>query len=320
MTHLCQPNKTQSHRSSENKSLWDNMVLALGIKRNKNRNKTNNSLSLSSTLEELAEKNEEEKAPVSPHQRSLFENIIVLGETTAENVMIPRADISAVSQNIAINELVKVMIDKAHSRLPVYNENLDDITGIIHIKDVLHYVATGKKCNLQSLIREVLFVSPAIRVLDLLSEMRLSRIHMALVVDEFGGIDGLITIEDLVEEIVGEIDDEHDIDQNPKLITLSEGCYIADARYEITLFSEKINLKLSNRHIDEDIETLGGLVFSLAGRVPGRGELIEHPNGIQFEILEADSRRIRRLRIYITPPKKIIPLTTQEKIKIKNHY
>lgn len=276
-------------------SLWDNVASALGLKR-KSRN---GEASLSDTLEELAERTEEDDEPVSLHERSLFENIIALRDMTAEDVMIPRADIVAVPKNIELQELVDVMVKKAHSRLPVYGDTLDDIAGMVHIKDVLGCVAAGREFSLQSLLRRVLFVSPAIRVLDLLSEMRLSRTHMALVVDEFGGIDGLITIEDLVEEIVGEIDDEHDVDQTPKLIRLSDGCYIADARFEVEDLEEKLSFRLLDEEEDEDIDTLGGLVFSLAGRVPARGELIEHPSGIQFEVLDADPRRIRRLRIHM---------------------
>ena len=286
----------ETNQDADNGSLWGNVASALGFKRGKSRN---GEASLSDTLEELAERTEQDEEPVSLHERSLFENIIALRDMTAEDVMIPRADIVAVSKTIALDELVEVMVKKAHSRLPVYGDTLDDIAGMVHIKDVLGCVAAGREFSLQSLLRRVLFVSPAIRVLDLLSEMRLSRTHMALVVDEFGGIDGLITIEDLVEEIVGEIDDEHDIDQTPKLIRLSDGCYIADARFEVEDLEEKLSFSLLDEDEDEDIDTLGGLVFSLAGRVPARGELIEHPSGIQFEVLDADPRRIRRLRIHM---------------------
>ena len=196
--------------------------------------------------------------------------------------MIPRADIVAVSKAITLDALVEVMVKKAHSRLPVYGDTLDEIAGMVHIKDVLGCVAAGR-------------------------EYSLSRTHMALVVDEFGGIDGLITIEDLVEEIVGEIDDEHDVDQAPKLIRLSDGCYIADARFEVEDLEEKLGCGLLDDEEDEDIDTLGGLVFSLAGRVPARGELIEHPTGIQFEVLEADPRRIRRLRIHMVRRDTLVP-------------
>lgn len=277
-------------------SFWGNVASAIGLKKNRSRN---GEASLSDTLEELAERTEEDDEPVSLHERSLFENIIALRDMTAEDVMIPRADIVAVGKDITLDDLVGVMVKKAHSRLPVYGDTLDDIVGMVHIKDVLACSVAGREFRLNTLLRRVLFVSPPIRVLDLLSEMRLSRTHMALVVDEFGGIDGLITIEDLVEEIVGEIDDEHDIDQTPKLIRLSDGCFIADARYEVEDLEEKLGFGLLDAEEDEDIDTLGGLVFSLAGRVPARGELIEHPSGLQFEVLDADPRRVRRLRIHL---------------------
>ncbi|WP_339780585.1 hemolysin family protein [uncultured Thalassospira sp.] len=282
---------------AEGASFWGNVASAMGLR--KAVRARNGEASLSDTLEELAERTEEDDEPVSLHERSLFENIIALRDMTAEDVMIPRPDIVAVQKKISLPDLVSEMVTKAHSRLPVYGDTLDDVAGMVHIKDVLACHAAGRDYQLSSLLRRVLFVSPAIRVLDLLSEMRLSRTHMALVVDEFGGIDGLITIEDLVEEIVGEIDDEHDIDQTPKLIRLSDGCFVADARYEIEDLEEKLGFGLLDDEEDEDIDTLGGLVFSLAGRVPARGELIEHPLGLQFEVLDADPRRVRRLRIHL---------------------
>ena len=205
-------------QDAENGSLWDNVASALGLKRGKSRN---GEASLSDTLEELAERTEEDDEPVSLHERSLFENIIALRDMTAEDVMIPRADIVAVPKNIELQELVEVMVKKAHSRLPVYGDTLDDIAGMVHIKDVLGCVAAGREFSLQSLLRRVLFVSPAIRVLDLLSEMRLSRTHMALVVDEFGGIDGLLTIADpltvaLVQAVVDDLE-AHQQREHPQI-------------------------------------------------------------------------------------------------------
>ncbi|MDP2699335.1 hemolysin family protein [Thalassospira sp.] len=287
------------NQDSDGESFWGSMASAIGLRRAKSRN---GEASLSDTLEELAERTEEDDEPVSLHERSLFENIITLRDMTAEDVMVPRADIVAVHKDVTLDDLVAMMVEKAHSRLPVYGDSLDDIVGMVHIKDVLGCATAGKEFRFQTLLRRVLFVSPAIRVLDLLSEMRLSRTHMALVVDEFGGIDGLITIEDLVEEIVGEIDDEHDIDQTPKLVRLSDGCFVADARYEVEDLEEKLGISLLDEEEDEDIDTLGGLVFSLAGRVPARGELIEHPSGLQFEVLDADPRRVRRVRIHTIRP------------------
>jgi CBS domain containing-hemolysin-like protein len=215
--------------------------------------------------------------------------------------MVPRADIVAVDLETPLEELIDVMSRAGHSRLPVYRDTLDEVVGIVHIKDLLHHMRERKETStfdLVDLVRRILVVAPSMRVLDLLLEMRLSRVHMALVVDEFGGIDGLVTIEDLVEEIVGEIEDEHDVAVGPKLIERPDGSLIADARTTIEEFEERVGPVLSDEEREEDIDTLGGLLFTLAGRVPDRGELVEHPpSGITFEVLEADPRRVKRLRV-----------------------
>jgi CBS domain containing-hemolysin-like protein len=193
------------------------------------------------------------------------------------------------------------MSDKGHSRLPVFRENLDDVVGMIHIKDVLTWIDSDRKFDAAEILREVLFVAPSMRALDLLLQMRLSRIHMALVIDEFGGVDGLTTIEDVVEEIVGEIQDEHDVDAGPHMIARPDSTIIADARTTIEEFEGKVGPVLSDEEREQDIDTLGGLVFSLTGRVPTRGETVTHPSGIVFEILEADPRRIKRLKVRNLP-------------------
>jgi magnesium and cobalt transporter len=217
---------------------------------------------------------------------------------------VPRGDIVAVPADVSLNDLVKVMGTKGHSRLPVYRETLDDVVGMVHIKDVLHCLTGEKPYELQSLLRQVLFVAPAMPALALLLQMRESRIHMALVVDEFGGIDGVTTIEDVVEEIVGEIDDEHDTDAGPVMHQRPDGSLIADARVTIEDFENEVGPVLSDEEREQDIDTLGGLVFSLSGRVPTRGQTIAHPSGIVFEVLDADPRRIKRLRIRNLPPSK----------------
>jgi len=201
-----------------------------------------------------------------------------------------------------------MMTRLGHSRIPVYRETLDDAIGMVHIKDVLAWRGEEESFELAKIVRRVLFVAPSMRVLELLLEMRVKRSHMALVVDEFGGVDGLVTIEDLVEEIVGEIEDEHDHDREPNLVRRPDGAIDADARAEIERLESEFGPILSEDE-REDIDTLGGLVFSLAGRVPIRGELIRHPSGVEFEVLEADPRRIRRLRvrgpeIALVPPAK----------------
>ncbi len=268
---------------------------------------------LRETLEEIideikeVEGEDESAQPISSDERVMLSNILRLRHLTAYDVMVPRADIVAVDLDTPIDELIDLMSGAGHSRLPVYRDTLDEVVGIVHIKDVLHHMKDGadaRPFDLVDLVRRILVVAPSMRVLDLLLEMRLSRVHMALVVDEFGGIDGLITIEDLVEEIVGEIEDEHDVAVGPKLIERPDGSLIADARTTIEEFEEKVGPVLSEEEREEDIDTLGGLLFSLAGRVPDRGELVKHPpSGITFEVLEADPRRVKRLRLRNVAPR-----------------
>ena len=263
---------------------------------------------LRETLEEIideikdVEGDDENGGPISSDERVMLSNILRLRHLTAYDVMVPRADIVAVDLDTPIDELIDVMSSAGHSRLPVYRDTLDEVVGIVHIKDLLHFMKNSKDesaFDLVDLVRRILVVAPSMRVLDLLLEMRLSRVHLALVVDEYGGIDGLVTIEDLVEEIVGEIEDEHDVAVGPKLIERSDGSLIADARTTVEEFEEKVGPVLSDEEREEDIDTLGGLLFTLAGRVPDRGELVEHPpSGITFEVLEADPRRVKRVRVH----------------------
>ena len=261
--------------------------------------------SLRETIEEIIEESETEvDKPITDDESTLLRNILQLRNLTAYDVMVPRGDIVAVPADVSLNDLVKVMGTKGHSRLPVFRETLDDVVGMVHIKDVLHCLTGEKPYELQSLLRQVLFVAPAMPALALLLQMRESRIHMALVVDEFGGIDGVTTIEDVVEEIVGEIDDEHDTDAGPVMHQRPDGSLIADARVTVEDFENEVGPVLSDEEREQDIDTLGGLVFSLSGRVPTRGQTIAHPSGIIFEVLDADPRRIKRLRIRNLPQPK----------------
>jgi CBS domain containing-hemolysin-like protein len=246
---------------------------------------------------------EEAATPIGGHERVLLGNILALRHLSADDVMVPRADIVSVAIDTGLDQLTRIMSAAAHSRLPVYRENLDDVLGIVHIKEVLKQATSDRPFDLAKMLGTVLFVAPSMRALDLLMEMRLKRVHMALVVDEFGGIDGLITIEDLVEEIVGEIEDEHDVAEGPKLLRHADGSLIADARATIEEFEELVGPILSEEERDEDLDTLGGLVSDLADRVPTRGELIVHqPSGVSFEVMEADPRRVKRLRVRNLPP------------------
>ena len=257
--------------------------------------------SVRDALEELIEEREVAEVPIDKDERILLANILELRGRTIHDVMVPRANIAAVSRDSSLSELIDLLTKESHSRLPVYGETLDDAAGMVHIKDVLAWRGRDGDFSLSKIQRKILFVSPSMQVLELLLEMRAERSHMALVVDEFGGVDGLVTIEDLVEEIVGEIEDEHDLDDNPKMISHPDGSFTADARVTIGTLEEMTGTKVTGGDT-EDIDTLGGLVFSIAGRVPVRGELIHHSSGVEFEVLEADHRRIKFLRVLKPEP------------------
>jgi CBS domain containing-hemolysin-like protein len=235
-------------------------------------------------------------ASFDPHEEALLRNILGLQDLNASDVMIPRADIVSVSMSESFSEIIAQMTAANHSRLPVRRETLDDTVGIIHIKDVFAHLHAGKAPDIGTLLRPALFVAPTIRLLDLLHEMRLRRRHLALVVDEFGGVDGLITIEDLVEEIVGEIEDEHDQTIQPQMTFNEDGTILAEARLEVKELETLTGRLLEDDDRDE-IDTLGGLVCAVAGRVPGRGEVVRHPSGLQFEVVEGDPRRLALLKI-----------------------
>ena len=248
-------------------------------------------------LEELIEEHPDAETPIVEEQRTLLENILNLRDRRIANVMVPRADIIAIDVNAVLEQITELINKETHSRVPVFQEVLDDAIGMVHIKDVLAAQQKGGNFDLQDIIRPVLFVAPSMQVLELLLEMRAKRTHMALVVDEFGGVDGLLTIEDLVEEIVGEIEDEHDQDDEPTWQRRPDGAIDADARLEILHFEHAVGLLVTDEERDE-VDTLGGLVFSLAGRVPVRGELVKHSSGMEIEILEADPRRVKKLRVH----------------------
>jgi CBS domain containing-hemolysin-like protein len=193
------------------------------------------------------------------------------------------------------------MVEQGHSRVPVYRETLDNVIGFVHVKDLLGPATERRTIKLSLMLRKVLFVAPSVPILDLLVQMRQARTHIAMVVDEFGGIDGLVTIEDLIEEIVGEIEDEHDVADGPRLAERADGTLIADARTPIEVLEERQGIQLRSNGEQEEVDTLGGLVSGLAGRVPKRGEIIAHPSGIEFEVLDADPRKIKRLRVRCPP-------------------
>src|SRR5271170_7007971 len=246
-------------------------------------------------------------APITPQERFLIGNILKVHDRNAADVMVPRVDIVALDVEQPFAEIVKCMVEQGHSRVPVYRESLDDVIGFVHVKDVLAPVADRRPGKLSRLLRKVLFVAPSVPILDLLVQMRQARTHIAMVVDEFGGIDGLVTIEDLIEEIVGEIEDEHDVAEAAYLIERPDGTLVADARTPIEALEERQGIRLRPAGDQEEVDTLGGLVSTLAGRVPKRGEVIAHPSGIEFEVLDGDPRRIKRLRVRSLPAPTGVP-------------
>ncbi len=234
-------------------------------------------------------------------ERLLIGNVLRLRGTSVEDVMIPRADIVAIPAGATLAETLAFMRKEGHSRFPVFREHLDEILGTVHIKDVLAHAGPSPEFSLEGIVRPPLLVAPQVPVLDLILQMRNNRTHLALVVDEYGGIDGLVTFEDLVETIVGDIADEHDEPEGPLLVERPDGTIDIDARLPVGAFEEEHGPVLTAEERASDIETVGGLVFRLAGRVPARDEVIGHPSGFEFRVLESDPLHIRRLRA--TAPK-----------------
>ncbi len=257
--------------------------------------------SLRESLDELIEERDDGESRIDESERALIGNVLELHNRTINDVMVPRADIIAVDAKMCLEDTIDVMTEKGHSRLPIYGESLDDVSGMVHIKDLAARRDDLATFSLEKVQRGLLFVSPSMRVLELLLEMRAARSHMAIVVDEYGGVDGLVTIEDLVEEIVGEIEDEHDRTDEPDFIQRDDGVYEADARVEIEVLEQAFGEFLSDDE-REDVDTLGGLVFAAAGHVPIRGELVTHPSGFEFQVLDADPRRIKRVRLQRVEP------------------
>ena len=234
---------------------------------------------------------------LSPAERQMLRNLLHFGEQTAGYICVTRGDIMAVPSSISFDDLVRAFADAGHSRLPVYGESLDDVTGMIHIKDVfMAKVDPSRDRSISSLMREPLFVPESMGVIELLARMRQQRIHLAIVVDEFGGTEGLVTIEDVVEEIVGDIEDEHDEAEAGMLTMLDDGLWEADARIELEELARAVDPRLTWE--EDEVDTLGGLVFLLAGHIPAKGECVAHPSGWTLEALDSDPRRIIRVRLH----------------------
>jgi len=264
--------------------------------------------SLREQIEEVIDEAEEEGqerrgssvvGDLSPIERKMVRNLLQFGQQTVDDVAVPRGEIIAISESASFDEIVAIFADAGHSRLPVYRETLDEVIGMIHVKDVFVVLADKRDPPpLLDLIRQPLYVPQSMDALDLLADMRAKRTHLAIVIDEYSGTEGLVTIEDLVEEIVGEIEDEHD-DEPVLLFTRGDnGCWDADARAELDDIGEAIDPRLAE--VEEDVDTLGGLSAVLAGHVPEVGEILLHPSGWRIEVTEADERRVHRLRLH--PP------------------
>ena len=247
----------------------------------------------------------EESRPVAGDltsvERQMLRNLLHFGDETAGDICVTRGDIVAVPATIAFDDLVKAFAEAEHSRLPVYGESLDEIVGMVHIKDLFAtMIDTSRDRSLDALMRTPLFVPESMGVIDLLARMRAERIHLAIVVDEFGGTEGLVTIEDVVEEIVGEIEDEHDIETAGMLTRLDDNVWEADARIELEELAEAVDARLTWE--EDEVDTLGGLVFLLAGHIPARGECVVHPSGWRLEAVDSDPRKILRVRLHAPEP------------------
>jgi CBS domain containing-hemolysin-like protein len=254
-------------------------------------------------IEEAIDEHEDDvpsKGDLSSIERQMLRNLLHFGERTVGDIAVPRGEIIAIDETISFDALVKAFADAGHSRLPVYREELDHIVGMIHVKDAFAILATGETppASIAGLIREPRYVPETMGVLDLLAEMRATRTHLAIVLDEYSGTEGLVTIEDLVEEIVGEIEDEHDEAPEVLFFPIDGGCWEADARAELEDVADAIDPKLAD--IEEDVDTLGGLASVLAGHVPQPGEIVGHDSGWRLEIIDGDTKRVTRLRLH--PP------------------
>ncbi len=257
--------------------------------------------SLKEALEEVIEEHEgqgEERLP--PEEKVILHNVLSFADIKVSDIMIPRTDISAVPYDITLDALKSHIIEQRHTRIPVYQGTLDKMQGFLHVKDLLPMLSGDVAFDIRAVMRSLLFVPPSMRIMDLLVRMRHAGSHMAIVVDEYGGSDGLVTMEDVFEEIVGDIQDEHDEDEQlaDEIFRINDKTFDVNARIRVEKLEQDLGLNLIAEEKKDDFDTLGGLIFFQLGRVPVKGEMIPHVSGIRFEITEADMRRIRRVRIH----------------------
>jgi hemolysin (HlyC) family protein len=251
-------------------------------------------------IEEAIEEAEDSRpiaGDLSPPERQMLKNLLHFGDQTAGEIAVTRGDIIAVPSDISFDELIQAFADAGHSRLPVYGESLDEVVGMVHIKDVfIARVDETRERSLKALMREPLFVPESMGVIELLARMRSQRTHLAIIVDEFGGTEGLVTIEDVVEEIVGDIEDEHDEAEAGMLTMLEDGLWEADARLELDELAQSVDSRLSSK--EDEVDTLGGLMFLIAGHIPTKGECVTHSSGWKLEAVDSDPRKIIRVRLH----------------------
>ena len=257
-----------------------------------------NNQSLRDSIKDVIdEKSNEESQNIdlSSKEKSILSNILSINKLKADDVMIPRASIIAISQDSSFQNIIDTIDKESHSRMPVFRKDLDDVLGMIHIKDIIKFSGLNHNdFNIKKIMREVLFVPPTMPVMNLLLKMQATKLHMALVIDEHGGTDGLITIEDVIEEIVGEIEDEHDKNDDFNFKKIDSNTFEAKADMTLDDFNHESNLSI----VEENVDTLGGYIFSKINRVPYAGEVIKVDNAYRFEIIEADPRKIKKIRIF----------------------
>ena len=256
--------------------------------------------SLKEVLEEAIEEHQEQgDERLAPEERLMLHNVLGFGDIKVNEIMTPRADIAAVASDISWPELKKHIVEMAHTRIPVYEDTLDHVLGFIHVKDLLSLLSQETAFDIKSMLRPLLFVPPSMRIIDLLIRMRHAGSHMAMVVDEYGGMDGLVTMEDLFEEIVGDIQDEHDGDEEKEfhIDRINDTTFDVSARIPVERLERLLGLRLTDEEEEAEFDTLGGLIFCRLGHVPHKGEIVQYSPAIRFEILEVDPRRIRKVRI-----------------------
>jgi CBS domain containing-hemolysin-like protein len=311
--------RTLSEHEGSHDHWYDRVLTRLGLKSRE---------SIRDDLEDALSETVED-ADFSPQERAMLKNVLGFHRVRVDDAMVPRADIVAVAADTTLGELLNLFRTAGHSRLPVYGETLDDPKGMVHIRDFLDFIAMSAEAGVSeagtgadalpslgqidlsmtlataNILRPVLFVPRSMPAIDLLVRMQATRTHMALVIDEYGGTDGLVSIEDLVEMVVGDIEDEHDDDTAVMIVQGADGAFIADARASLDEVKESLGIDLNDEDSAEDVDTLGGFIVTLAGRVPSRNELIMGPGNLEFEVLDADPRRVKRLRIY---RRNVVPL------------